>query len=225
MKKILLLIISSSDLKVYDEFRILSRLYHKKMKEIYKDNYNYYFIEHKEDLVNDYELVDDTLYMKGIESLNEALNKTNKAIQYFLPIIDFNLLIRTNISSFWNIPFVFDYFKNYRNNDLVTGIAYGCFITGTGIFITKDIAEKISTIRDNSTPFEDVKISEYLCNICNREKLPEHFQYFLINGENNVFPEDTSNIMYYRVKSENRLKHDVFAFKKLLNIVYNINVE
>jgi hypothetical protein len=235
MKKILLLIISSSEqvkdeyfrseAEVYNQFRNLSRLYHKKMKEIYKDNYNYYFIEYKETLDTDIEIIDDMIYMKGIELLNEALNKTTRAIEYLVNIIDFDLLIRTNLSSFWNIPFVFNYFDNYRNTELVTGVGCRDFITGTGIIMSKDIAEKISTIRDNSTPLEDLNLNNYLNNITHTERLPSNFMYFLIDGENNIFPENRDNIMYYRVKSENRIKYDIIAFKKLLSIVYNINVE
>jgi hypothetical protein len=223
MKNIILLIISSNDVNVYNDFKILSRLYHKKMKDIYKDNYNYFFVELK-DMPNDIEIQEDTIYIKGTESIIPGIfYKTTKAMNYIANNYDFDLLIRTNLSSFWNIPYVFNYFENYSTTNLVTGVACSNFITGTGIILSKNVVEKISLIEDNSHIHDDVLLSNYLNVMYETQRLPSNLMYYLVDGENNVFPTDINNIMYYRIKSQGGRYYDISAFKKLLEMIYNIN--
>ena len=92
--------------------------------------------------------------------------------------------------------------------------------------MSKDVSHKISsTINTNTTSNDDVYISNLLTNcnykIQNFENTGFTLKY-LVYDNNNVIPDNTNNILYYRIKNSDR-NIDINMFKKLLLKIYGIS--
>ena len=105
-------------------------------------------------------------------------------------------------------------------------LPFNTFISGTGIIMSNNVSKYITPlINNNSTTHDDVYISSlfptnnfFITNINNYNYTIE----MLIYDDNNVIPESTNNILYYRIKNENR-DNDIKMFNILLNKIYKIN--
>ena len=97
--KILHLVLYSKS-EYYDKMKIITKEFYKNYN-ISVDTYYYYF---DNTISNDYELVDNDLKIKGVESfIPGILDKTIKAFKYFQNKIDnYNYVIRSNISTVIN---------------------------------------------------------------------------------------------------------------------------
>lgn len=144
-------------------------------------------------------------------------------------IYTYDIVVRTNLSSFWDMLYLFALIQLWEEYHIATGIpVFDEFISGTGIIMSKDVADKLSesSIVDGvSKEYDDVLISNSLEKITSTSRLPLDLMYYLIDGPNNIYPSDTSKILYYRVKSRKDRNYDLIAFKRLLKLVYNIVVE
>jgi hypothetical protein len=230
MKKVIFLIIASHDNPIYEFMRNVSNIYFNRMEMIY--NLKHFYVEFKKMEVP-INLVDDTIYVNGEEMLSRAIIKTHKALQYINANFDYDILIRTNLSSFWNIPYLYKYINHLENNNIVTGIFLNTwfnntifnYITGTGVIITKDISIKLCTFDLQGEP-EDIWLSYYLKQITNIQEIPNHKWVLLMNGSNNLIPNDISEILYFRVRTDidNRI-YDRYAFITLLKKIYDISLD
>lgn len=83
-------------------------------KYLKKENIKHYFYCYKHDLKKDYEIIDDIIYLKGIESLVPGcLDKTLKVFKIF-ENYDYDFIIRSNISSIVNFDLLEkQIFENY----------------------------------------------------------------------------------------------------------------
>lgn len=91
--------------------------------------------------------------------------------------------------------------------------------------MSSDVSKKItSLINENIIQHDDVYISNLLTNckytIQNIEKARFSMKY-LIYDNNNKIPDNTSNILYYRIKNGDR-NIDIDMFKKLLLKIYGV---
>jgi hypothetical protein len=225
MKSIIFLIVSSDDHPVYSQMRSIIRLYMDKMKDVYP--LKYFFIEFKNNLDRDIELINDIITVRGEESITPGmLLKTHMAMKYINLNYDYDLMIRTNLSSFWNIPHLFELTKGFPNENIAIGVIIGnTFISGTGIIVSKDICVKLSNIINSyESGYEDVLLSQYIQKVNNLAGLPENKLYYLIDAEHNKIPDDVSDILYFRVKSSGDREYDVIAFKELAKKIYNIEL-
>ena len=118
-----------------------------------------YFIRLKED-INEEVVVDEsnfTIYVKGVESYAPGiLVKTLKAMEYVYKRFDFDFLIRTNLSSFWNFSLYKKVFNTPVNNLVKASIGLNIhnhthFPEGSGIILSKDI---IYTMINNQNSFD-----------------------------------------------------------------------
>jgi hypothetical protein len=224
MPVIVFLIIYSEDNPVYFFMKNIIEKYMNEMKQKY--SILYFFTQFNNTIENEVEQQGNMIYVKtGTESLSPGiLIKTHKSMQYINNTIQYDIIIRTNISSFWNIPKLFS--MNLHTEKLSTGIFIdNFFISGTGIILSKDVCIKLCeqlTGIDYNVPYEDVFIMTKLDNIIVSERMPENYWHLLIYGENNVFPENVDDFLYFRVKSENR-DYDKIAFTKLLHDVYHLS--
>lgn len=228
MQTILFLIIYSENDPVYMFMKKIIETYMNEMCQKY--SLLYFFIQFNEDINNTDELkvtqTDNILYVNpGKESIIPGiLIKTHQTMQYVNQYFHYDILIRTNISSFWNIPKLFE--LNLPNTQLFSGIyMFNQFISGTGIILSKDVCIKLcETIHNNdyhTTEYDDVFLSNKIKTIANVQPLPENLMYYLIHNDNNLFPENLTDYLYFRVKSSNR-EHDKVAFVKLLQSVYDM---
>ena len=80
-------------------------MYYSKMSQIY--DFRYYFMEYNQDIDNDILEKDDFIYLKGKENFEKIYEKTQRCIRYITDKYEYDYIIRTNLSSFWNIPNLF----------------------------------------------------------------------------------------------------------------------
>ena len=217
------LIISSSDVPQYLQMKELSKLYY----NLFNDKIKHFYIEFKNDLEVDIIEKDDHIFMKGNESIIPGiLVKTKLALEYINNKYNYDYVIRTNLSSFWDLNNLL-IFKNYlpRQKMCCGHLTFNSFISGTGIIMSSDVSKKItSLINENIIQHDDVYISNLLTNckytIQNIEKARFSMKY-LIYDNNNKIPDNTSNILYYRIKNGDR-NIDIDMFKKLLLKIYGV---
>lgn len=234
------IIISSHDNPVYEEFRNLHRIYLKNYRPLLR----YFFVEFRN---NQDEIVieeDDYIYIKGEESINPGMIlKTCKAFEYINNTYNYEFIIRTNLSTVFHIPNLLEYLYIIPNTNSCGGFNYRSFITGTGIFLSRDVANQIveNFLRYDITKFnEDIIISGLLnkfktpyynckqfykwCLIID-EQAEDYGEYFWVptNGQfkDFDFPE---NILQFRIKNTLDRDVDILYFKLLLKKIYDIVV-
>lgn len=218
--KLITLIISSHDVPQYKDMRELATLYHRKMKDIY--DYRFFFVEFKEDISSDIEERGDYIYVKGKEYFHGMFDKIMKAIQFIHVKYDYDYILRTNLSSFWNLPNLFSIANTFPSPYAGGILMFNTFISGTGVFLSKDIAYKLSHYSNNSNVNDDVLISNYLTKITTLAVWDHTYMYYMIDG-GTALPEDISNIIYFRIRNANR-DIDIQIFRKLLKKIYQIEV-
>ncbi len=221
--RVVFLILSSHDLPIYSTMREISRLYFKKMKQEY--DFHHFFVEFRE-MNTDIEIENDTIYVNGIERIEFAINKTHRAMQLINQLFEYDIIIRTNLSSFWNIPVLYNYLESLESTNIAIGHRpFQSFISGTSIIMSRDICTKLCEYNLNGAP-DDVVISQYLSQFVILRSMPEHTFIYLVEGANNKIPDDTSNAVVFRVRCdlENRI-HDGLTFKILAKKIYDIDID
>lgn len=102
---------------------------------------------------------------------DSLLHKTMSALQYFISNSNFDYLIRTNVSSFWN-PTVTRNLINSKVEELRTGIGGSLkthqgikYIEGDALIISREVAEKLAKYNNklNYNIIDDVSIGD-LCS-------------------------------------------------------------
>ena len=238
IKKAILLIISSNDNPIYENFRNLHRIYLKNYRPILK----YFFIEFRnfqEDTIIE---ENDFIYIKGEESINPGMIlKTCKAFEYIDKKYNYEFVIRSNLSTVFNIPNLLEYLYRIPNINSCGGFNYRSFITGTGIFLSRDIANKIvdnfliyniieynedliisSVLNNLKTPYYNCKQFYKWCLIID-EQTENYSEYFYVptKGEFNEF-EIPENILQFRIKNCLDRNIDILYFEFILKKIYNI---
>lgn len=239
--KIIFLIIYSTDVPEFSQMRELTPKY----MNLYQDEIKYLFLEYKEDLTEDVIETDDCLFFKGSDSMYASIyNKSIKAMEYISTKYEFDYVIRTNMSTFWNIPNLFKLLEIKQKEKLACGYAkqyYDIgsrvieFISGTGIIMSKDVAEIVYKNPNYVTGRDDVDICDaiYLngieiydvveykwgvvTSLQNINSMPENHRFF------NLHEDNFSDILHFRNRNPDRAI-DVNNFKVLLDRVYDVKV-
>jgi hypothetical protein len=190
----------------------------------------YFFVELKNNINNDIELINDIIYVKGEESITPGmLIKTHSAMRYINNNYEYDFIVRSNLSSFWNIPHLYEILEPFLNNNIATGYVntfrQPSFISGTGIILSKDVCIKLVEYINFYNDYEDVLISSFILQFTNIYSLPNNKLQFLIDGKNNIIPSDVSNILYFRIKSDGDREHDKITFKLLAKKIYDIDID
>lgn len=179
-----------------------------KMKEItstYYKNFPFlttYYYCYKPDIKNEYEVVNDILYIRGDESyIPGILKKTISAFNYFKQELHkYQYVIRTNISTIIR-------FDLLQKELMLNSVDYGCslchepgwegkypFSSGTSIILSPDIFLKILENKQyvDETVIDDVSIGKLIIEKLGDikikpvfEKIPNHGFYFVPNFEGN----------------------------------------
>lgn len=237
MKHVIFLIISSnarnteSDL-VYSFMKDAFRKYGEPFR---KNNpfchFSYYFVEYSNEIQDEIVVTDDTILIKGNESVIPGIFiKTCNAIQYINENCNYDYLVRTNLSSLWNIPVLLEYLST-QTIEATGTMMFSSFLSGTGIILSKDVAVKfIQHVKQNKYPsiildnHDDVLISYFLKMFVSITSLPFQRVCFLIDLDSyNKIPKesDLSDIFYFRIKTGDRLL-DIQLFTSLMKKMYNI---
>jgi hypothetical protein len=171
--KIIILIIASTDAIHEKDLTTQKKTWidnkHKNVRVLYLRGW-----EH-----NSFFLDQDTLFVPCEEKYNSILEKTILGIKYILENIDFDIIIRSNVSTYYETnklvaelkksrykqDFFGGYFdqskkgnlKDHKNRE---------YISGTGIFLSKRVAEKLIEIDSKNYlgTFDDLAIFNYLKN-------------------------------------------------------------
>ena len=219
------LIISSYDVPQYLQMKELSNVYY----SLFNDNIKHFYIELKTDLAVDIIEEGNHIYMKGNDSIIPGiLTKTKKALDYINSKYSYDYVIRTNLSSFWDLNNLLKFKSSIINETVCYGhLPFNSFISGTGIILSNDISKKITPLISVDTQeHDDIYISRLLnqCrySIQNMEKIGFTIKY-LCDNNNNVIPDNTNNILYYRIKNADR-NIDIDMFKRLLFKIYDVRV-
>lgn len=216
--------ISSNDLPCYKIMRDIARKYF----GLFEDKIKIFFIELKTDMECDVYEKDDYIYVKGEESIKPGIyKKTIKSIEYINKHYEYDYLIRTNLSSFWNLNKVLELKPLLPRENFCGGII-NCheFISGTGIMISKDTCHNLVNLGIiESSDYDDVHISK-----CLKDDLKLKFTYvtdfhytikYYVDNLSHLSNDD-ENILYYRIKNQNDRNIDVVLFDLLCKHVYNI---
>ena len=217
------LIISSSDVPQYLQMKELSQLYY----NLFNDKIKHFYIEFKKDLEDDIIEQGNHIYMKGEDSfIPGILIKTKKALEYINNNYNYDYVIRTNLSSFWDLNNLL-IFKNYLPREkLCCGhLPFKTFISGTGIIMSIDVSKKITPLINTTISYnDDIYITNLLSKckykIQNIEDAGFKITY-LVYDNNNKIPDNTNNNLYYRIKNGDR-NIDIDMFKQLLLKIYSI---
>ena len=175
-------------------------------------------------LAEDIVLSGSTIYVKGDESIRPGIYyKTVKAIQYINKNYDYDILLRTNLSSFYNLDHLIKSHANLANSPIFYGGIYqfGRFVSGTGIFISKKATEYL-TLNDNyEIEHDDVLISRILSSSGSKLiKFDDNLMVYCCNDNSNLPSEgEIKNALYFRIKNQNR-QYDIELFHKLKAKLY-----
>ena len=134
--KVIFLIISSNDLELYNKMKNISNLYF----NLFVDTVKYFYVEYKN--LENQTIIENNeyIYVDGVENHTPGMyNKTIKAMEYINNKYDYDFIIRTNVSSFWNIYNVLNLLNTLPLSNFAGGFAVQGFITGTGIILSKDV--------------------------------------------------------------------------------------
>jgi hypothetical protein len=214
------LIISSDNLECYKHMRN----YIKKYFNLYKNQIKYFFIELKNDLDCDICEKDDYIYVKGEECITPGMYiKTIKSMQYINENYNYDFIIRTNLSSFWNLDNLLILKQQFSLSNFCGGyIIFNEFITGTGLILSKDVCINLSKNLIIVYEFEDVYLSKLLRQLgYSLTNITQYRIEYLINDINNInHISDINNILYYRIKNNDR-NIDIELFDILYTSIYN----
>ena len=126
---------------------------------------------------SNYNLQSDTLKVPCVEAYENILLKTVLGMRWIIENVDFDLLIRTNVSTYFDVDKVNTVLQKLNLNKLEFGgfiensnfriakdRSTSHFVTGTGIYLTHSAVREICKIESHEflgVP-EDLAISEYL---------------------------------------------------------------
>jgi hypothetical protein len=105
-------------------------------------------------------------------------------------------------------------------------IAFGLFITGTGIILSRDVCINLANNMPIIHQYEDVHTSNVLRELKYSLNDITELQYrweLLINDTNNIIPPDLNNILYFRVRNNDR-NNDIIMFTNLCKKIYNLSL-
>ena len=220
--------------------------YNKIYFDMFKHDIKFFFIEYKKDIIEDVLEVGDFIYVKGLEDpmVPNMLIKNVKAINYINSKYKYDYIIRSNLSTFWNIPSLMLLYNNIPRNNFFGGhVVFNSFISGTGIIISHDIVPILLKINPmNFNDNDDVAISHFMksenIRIFHLEQSNHCKMNYQILDENvtdinspyhknhNLEINDTTNtddILYFRIKNAKQ-ERDILVTKKILKKLYNIVV-
>jgi hypothetical protein len=231
--------------QMLEKYQILKQ-YQKSYLDKFKDTIKFFYIEYKDDITDDVVEIDDYIFIKGKEDpmIPNLLNKNIIAINYINKKYDFDFILRTNLSSIWNIFKLLSLYDEIPKSNFFGGyVIFNSFVSGTGIFISRDLLEKLLKINTNYfNHLDDVAISIHMKNIginmSNLNILPNYKMNYQIIDENvsdinsphyknnNLEINDTTytgDILYFRVKNDTR-ERDLQITKKIIRKIYNIDL-
>jgi len=227
--KIIFLIISSNNEPVYTQMKELSPKYY----NLYSNEIKYFFIENRQN--NNNEVIEDNnfLYINGTESFIPGIyNKTIKAIEYINNKYSYDYIIRTNLSTFWHMENLFKLLNIKPKERFAAGYAFQGFISGTGIIMSRDVGNIVTSNYNSAYIGDDLAISQTIqSHGINLYDITEYKWGFLIPPNDNlpsncrylnIDDNNFSDILNFRIKNGGDRSIDIYYFNVLLQKLYCI---
>lgn len=225
--KIIFLIISSNNELAYAEMKKIIPQYF----TLFSDKIKYFFIENRSQ-DSDVIEINDHLYFNDYESFIPGIfTKTIKAINYINNNYEYDYVIRTNLSSFWNLNNILTFLNNKPLYKYACGYAFQGFISGTGVIMSRDVANLLlasetqyisddvaisNIIQNNGIELYDIQEYKWGFMMPKIDNLPSNCCY-LTSDDNNF-----DDILYFRLKNADRFT-DVEYSKKIFDVLYKNN--
>jgi hypothetical protein len=115
--------------------------------------------------------VNDCLYFNSKTGWGEILTNTLSAIAYALEHVEFDFIVRTNTSSYWNVFATERLLAKLEKSGLyagnVTNHLQATYVEGDGIILSKDVAKKLvdHSHEIDASVIDDVAIGRILSTI------------------------------------------------------------
>jgi len=243
--KVLFLIINSYDIPQYSVMKDIIDKY----MSLFSTEVKYIFIDN--DINSDKDIIYDEdnnmLVVKNEESIRPGIIiKTVAAYKYIISTEfkhTFDYVIRTNLSTFWNIFNLLNFLKTAPKTGFLSGFTVCDFISGTGIITSNDILYNIDydiLQNDIYNNYDDVLISYYLkqsytnsmsynLSFFSSKKYENYiidkYDWVLLhdNNYNTDRNIDYDKILCYRIKNENR-DIDIYYMIYFLEKIYKIKL-
>lgn len=245
--KIVVLVLASHNNKIYENARLIWKSYSKLNPDI-----KVFFVYGSSGLLisdlDEYDLVFPAI----TENYNPGmLLKTVEAFEYILNNFEFNFLVRTNLSTFWDFNNLIDHCNSlpsigcYSGDGPLTTKGYdknGYYLSGIDTIITPEIVWSmvINRNRLNYKIAEDSMMGLFINKHLNVPFLSNRITYLesIIEKNNILLDSNTSipltdiikssvikGVDHYRVKSRfNRQHIDFEIYISLLQSIYNISL-
>lgn len=231
MKNVIFLIIASDDNSCYGNMKNILNLYYKKYEKSH--NLKYFFVYLDESITDNILVKKNNIYVKGKESIVPGIiTKTMTALKYINNNYDYDILVRTNLSSFYNLENLYSLLDSsiFEPDNVAIGYRpFNSFISGTSIILSKTIALRLYNQYNNNNRYassnsnsnDDVLISDILKQLGIRlTSLPSTSDIKMMIDINNPLPDDISNILFFRVKSQDRMYDADIVFNHLAKLLY-----
>lgn len=231
--RVLCLILASDTTEEHKQFQVLWRTLINKHPDV-----DCYFYKGNPDLDEPTLLDGNTLWIKIEESYETIYEKTLRAFEYFIPVLDgYDFVYRTNLSTLTSFNHMLEYCNDLPRRNCCAAVAGGVpyngnsldyknsFPGGNGFLLTPNLVKRLVTERVPLVEQDDITIGEAL------RKWGIHIHQFarpdfignnkweLINIE--LLPEQDHNLLpkkmmfSYRFKTNNRL-NDVEQMRKVI---------
>ncbi len=198
--KLLVLIIYSDNLPVYQDHLKVWRMYSRSSPSV-----DVYFMklskEHTQPTIDE-----DIIYIPGIESYQNLPYKFISALE-ILPFQNYDFILRTNMSSFWVFHNLFPVLEKQPREKLLAGELNGNYISGAGMIFTPDVCELLIKGKEQvyelrkDEPFDDVRISFFLHDTHSIQYTQLHpRRYDILVPENGLESKIPQDIFHFRVK-------------------------
>ena len=219
----LVVLVLANDNAEYNEMQSLWRIYMNK-----HPNITSFFIKYKEDLIEDVMINEDVIFIKGKETvIPGCLDKTIRSIEFLLKNMEFDFILRTNMSS------VFDLHKFYgllNENIAYSGVVnyynnnQNKYVSGAGILFNKKTCIELidSKMSLNYNIVDDVAIGELLTKkesiIITPLTRCEAFNY---KANLELITQDIIQEYYhFRCKSDGKHNTTIEIMKRVIGIIY-----
>jgi hypothetical protein len=219
---ILVLIISSNNLPIYEKNKEVWRIYMNS-----HSNIDAFFIEYHSD--SNVKIENNTIYLPGKESFENILTKTLLSLDYFIyknkNNKKYDFVVRTNLSTVWDFDYLVNYVETLPKEKLYAGpigpyyrvengVFWFHFAGGMAIIMSIDVCELLllpekQKIAKEFKVMDDIDIG-YSLHVSGIYLTP--FEYFKVNSLYK-FHQFESNIqsrkyLCYRAKSESKNRNE-----------------
>jgi len=187
-------------------------------------NIKSYFIKLDPQITTDILLDNNTIFIKGNESVVPGcLIKTINSIDFLLKTQNFDFIFRTNMSSVLDLHKFYNLLDNYKN-DYSGKIGYHNnikFASGAGMLLSKQLCYTLINSKNtlDYNLLDDVSIGFLLQNI-NINPLTRFETFNYENNVNQITKEMIKDYYHFRCKSDTDNNKTLLMMKTIINLIY-----